>query len=178
MQFAFSNHARNDWSLEWQCVNKQKLVTGLCFSWTACSWQPSIQETGNQKRTRVVLIVDALTWFLVCCCALSLLLGCRGVSLGMGPIGVGYGKRKGHSETNTLLQIKNTDSTIFDSLFTFYIFVWWVAMDIVSWMAGVNITHYIKRFNIYLVWIVVSDVSFPVTNNNSFHKSKIKSLQR
>lgn len=32
---------------------------------------------------------DDLTWFLVCCCALSLLLGCRGVSLGMGPIGVG-----------------------------------------------------------------------------------------
>lgn len=30
-----------------------------------------------------------LTWFLVCGCALSLLLGCRGVSLGMGPIGVG-----------------------------------------------------------------------------------------
>lgn len=38
-----------------------------------------------------------LTWFLVCCCALSLLLGCRGVSLGMGPIGVGCRRRK-HTE--------------------------------------------------------------------------------
>lgn len=98
MQYAFSNHARNDWSLEWQGVNQEQLDTGLCFSWAACSrvlkWQPSVQETGHQKRTWTVLIEDALTWFLVCCCALSLLLGCRGVSLGMGPIGVGYGKKK------------------------------------------------------------------------------------
>lgn len=58
----------------------------------------------------MVLIVDALTWFLVCCCALSLLLACRGVSLGMGPIGVGYGKRKGQNkdftQKQTLLQKK------------------------------------------------------------------------
>ena len=39
-------------------------------------------------------MVFDLTWFLVCCCALSLLLGCRGVSLGMGPIGVGCQKHK------------------------------------------------------------------------------------
>lgn len=122
MQFAFSNHARNDCSLEWQGVNKQELETGLCFSWKACSrllkWQPSVQETGNQKQAWMVLLVGALTWFLVCCCALSLLLGCRGVSLGMGPIGVGYGKRKGNSETKTSLQIKkkkqkkNTDTHV------------------------------------------------------------------
>lgn len=52
-----------------------------------------------------------------------------------------------------------------DFLLTFYIFVRWVAMEIVSCMAAVNITHCIKRFNIYLVWIVVLDVYFPVTNN-------------
>lgn len=40
-----------------------------------------------------------LTWFLVCCCALSLPLGCRGVSLGMGPIGVGCKK---HEETSAV----------------------------------------------------------------------------
>lgn len=113
MQFAFSNHARNDWSLEWHSVNKQELETGICFSWKACSrllkWQPSVQETGNQKRAWMVLTVGALTWFLVCCCALSLLLGCRGASLGMGPIGVGYGKRKGNSKTS--LQIKKQKKT-------------------------------------------------------------------
>jgi len=35
-----------------------------------------------------------LTWFLVCCCALSLLLGGSGVSLGIGPIGVGCSNDK------------------------------------------------------------------------------------
>lgn len=41
---------------------------------------------------RWVYMCLLLTWFLVCCCALSLLLG-WGVSVGMGPIGVGC-KRK------------------------------------------------------------------------------------
>lgn len=47
-----------------------------------------------------------LTWFLVCCCALSLLLGCRGVSLGMGPIGVGCRRRKQTEAVNISFQKK------------------------------------------------------------------------
>lgn len=47
-----------------------------------------------------------LTWFLVCCCALSLLLGCRGVSLGMGPIGVGCMRRKQTEAVNRNFQEK------------------------------------------------------------------------
>lgn len=47
-----------------------------------------------------------LTWFLVCCCAFSLLLGCRGVSLGMGPIGVGCRRRKQTEAVNISFQKK------------------------------------------------------------------------
>lgn len=52
--------------------------------------------------------VDDLTWFLVCCCALSLLLGCRGVSLGMGPIGVGCRK---HEKTNTVKMMTSSEKS-------------------------------------------------------------------
>lgn len=56
-------------------------------------------QTGITLQSSLNVFFNAhdLTWFLVCCCALSLLLGCRGVSLGMGPIGVGCKKK--HKET-------------------------------------------------------------------------------
>lgn len=164
---AFSTHACNDWSLEWQGVRNHKIKKTFFHSW---SWGVSLMTVGvwwfnsfiylfffvwwgvwrkadvaaNQSdwrqeqkwrrggteqqpfspgscleldtttntaawqgnlngkvgrsvsevgRTGCGVQADNLTWFLVCCCALSLL-GCRGVSLGMGPIGVGCEKHK------------------------------------------------------------------------------------
>lgn len=134
MQIAFSTHACNDWSLEWQGVKNKKLKTVLCFTAGAGEsalvvhvryiykkginsgryqsliiwlwlWRGNVtaqQTSGSfflQKVFFFFSYADDLTWFLVCCCALSLLLGCRGVSLGMGPIGVGCSKRQ---KTNTV----------------------------------------------------------------------------
>lgn len=62
MQYAFSNHARNDRSLGWLGVNKHKLETGLCFSWTACS-----QETGNQDLNGFVCRCSHLVFGLLLC---------------------------------------------------------------------------------------------------------------
>lgn len=70
MLVAFSNHAGDEPSVDREAP-----------------WGRTATANGPAR----VPLPDALTWFLVCCCALSLLLGCRGVSLGMGPMGVGWG---------------------------------------------------------------------------------------
>ena len=81
----------------WQ-GNLNDRVWSVC--WSVCQTDTLVNRCG------VCCVIDAdddLTWFLVCCCALSLL-GCRGVSLGMGPIGVGWNIRKdGSVKTNTAL---------------------------------------------------------------------------
>lgn len=70
-------------------------VVFLVPRWTEEEKLSGAAATFPEKRTDVGPLGEEpesagdLTWFLVCCCALSLLLGCRGVSLGMGPIGVG-----------------------------------------------------------------------------------------
>lgn len=87
------------------------------LSWGAATFSEKPMDVGPLgEEPESVFNAGDLTWFLVCCCALSLLLGCRGVSLGMGPIGVGCRRRKQTEAVNISFQKKkktyiHTDTT-------------------------------------------------------------------
>lgn len=93
---------------------------------------------------------DDLTWFLVCCCALSLLLGCSGASLGIGPIGVGW---EGHEQTTFRSQKQLSNKEEMKSW-------WWPVKDLwLIWEETTGQTH--KRFADPVVF-VVKDIAVPV----------------
>lgn len=76
--------------------NSSYVLQEVAYGWTLHEWSGKDTEvivSVGWMLSVVVFEVHHLTWFLVCCCALSLLLGCMGVSLGMGPIGVGCWER-------------------------------------------------------------------------------------
>lgn len=82
------SHFLQEVEYSWNLNDRVVWLAGWPVSYLVDWW------VGWWVRCLLCFNVDDLTWFLVCCCALSLLLGCRGVSLGIGPIGVGCGNTR------------------------------------------------------------------------------------